>query len=137
MRTINQTLEHFETAYPLERIASPDRLLFIDIETTGFTAKNSSLYLIGAAYFAGGLWHIRQWFADSDGDEAALLKDFFSFAADYTHLIHFNGNHFDLPYLLQKCEMTISRVSICTSASRPTSFSFTCPTASRRRWKNF
>lgn len=105
MRTINQTLENFAVQYPLERIAALDKILFIDIETTGFTAKNSSLYLIGAAYFAGGLWHIRQWFADKPEDESALLADFFSFAADYTHLVHFNGNHFDLPYLLQKCEM--------------------------------
>ncbi len=105
MRTINQTWEDFTPAYPAARIAAPDKLLFVDIETTGFTAKNSSLYLIGAAYFAGGFWHIRQWFADSSEDEAALLTDFFSFAADYTHLVHFNGNQFDLPYLLQKCEI--------------------------------
>lgn len=105
MRTINETLEDFAIRYPLERISAPEKLLFIDIETTGFTAKNSSLYLIGSAYFASGRWHIRQWFADSYDDEQTLLADFFSFAADYTHLIHFNGNNFDLPYLLQKCEM--------------------------------
>lgn len=105
MRTINQTLENFVTEYPLERIAPPEKILFIDIETTGFTAKNSSLYLIGTAYFQSGFWHVRQWFADSGDDERALLADFFSFAGDYTHLIHFNGNNFDLPYLLQKCEL--------------------------------
>lgn len=105
MRTINQTLDHFTIQYPLERIAPLDRLLFLDIETTGFTAKNSSLYLIGAAYFHSGCWHIKQWFAERYADEQALLQDFFSFAADYTHLVHFNGNNFDLPYLLQKCEM--------------------------------
>lgn len=105
MRTINQTLDNFIIQYPLERIAPLDKLLFIDIETTGFTAKSSSLYLIGAAYFYSGCWHIKQWFAENYNDEQSVLNDFFSFARDYTHLVHFNGNNFDLPYLLQKCEM--------------------------------
>lgn len=105
MRTINQTLENYTIQYPLERIAPLEQLLFIDIETTGFTARSSSLYMIGAAYFYSGCWRIKQWFAVNYEDELSILKDFFSFAADFTHLIHFNGNNFDLPYLLQKCEM--------------------------------
>ena len=105
MRTIDQTLENFTIPYPLERIAPLDKILFIDIETTGFTAKNSSLYLIGAAFYRSGCWQIRQWFAERYDDEQALLADFFAFAADFTHLIHFNGNNFDLPYLVQKCEI--------------------------------
>ncbi|MBO5474778.1 MAG: ribonuclease H-like domain-containing protein [Lachnospiraceae bacterium] len=104
MQIINKTLDNFTISYPLERLAPLDRILFIDIETTGFTAKSSSLYLIGTAYHKSGSWHIRQWFAQEPADEAAVLTDFFTFAADYTHLIHFNGNNFDLPYLLQKCE---------------------------------
>lgn len=105
MRTISQTMENFTIPYPLERIAPLEKLLFIDIETTGFTAKSSSLYLIGAAFYQSGCWHIRQWFAEQYSDERQLLTNFFSFSAKYTHLIHFNGNNFDLPYLLQKCEV--------------------------------
>lgn len=105
MRTINQSLDNFAIQYPLEQIAPLEKILFIDIETTGFTAKSSSLYLIGAAYYHDGCWYIKQWFAERYDEEQALLNDFFSFASDYTHLIHFNGNNFDLPYLLQKCEI--------------------------------
>lgn len=105
MRTINQTLENFAVQYPLEQIAPLDKLLFIDIETTGFTARNSSLYLIGAAYYSHDCWNIRQWFAEDYTQEKELLTSFFSFAADFTHIVHFNGNNFDLPYLLQKCDM--------------------------------
>lgn len=103
MRTNNQAYKNFTIGYPLDRIAPTDKILFVDIETTGFTAKNSVLYLIGVAFYQAGHWRIRQWFADRPEDEPALLHEFFSFAAQYTHLIHFNGNNFDLPYLLQKC----------------------------------
>lgn len=103
MQTINHTLESFTINYPLERIAPWENFLFVDIETTGFTAKSSSLYLIGTAFFANGNWQIRQWFAKNPIEEPALLNDFFAFAASFTHLVHFNGNNFDLPFLLQKC----------------------------------
>ena len=104
MQIVNQTLEHFTIGYPLEQIAPLDKFLFLDIETTGFTAKSSSLYLIGTAFYQAGNWHIKQWFAQNPEDETALLEDFFSFSQAYTHLVHFNGNNFDLPYLLQKCQ---------------------------------
>ena len=142
MRTINQTLENFTIQYPLERIAPLDKLLFIDIETTGFTAKSSSLYMIGAAYNYDGCWHIKQWFAKNYDEERALLTDFFSFAADYTHLIHFNGNNFDLPYLLQKCEIQQlpynfdNFESIFIKGSHPTNSSCIRLTVSRKRWRN-
>lgn len=103
MQIINHTLESFTIEYPLDRIAPLEHFLFVDIETTGFTAKNSSLYLIGTAFFSEDNWQIRQWFAENPIEEAALLNDFFAFASSFTHLIHFNGNNFDLPYLLQKC----------------------------------
>lgn len=103
MRTNNQTYKNFTMQYPLEQIAPPKQVLFVDIETTGFTAKSSYLYLIGAAFFQNGQWCIRQWFADRFEEEPFLLKEFFTFAGNYTHLVHFNGNNFDLPYLLQKC----------------------------------
>lgn len=104
MQIINHTLTSFTLDYPLERIASLNQFLFIDIETTGFTAKNSSLYLIGAAFYKDGNWQIRQWFCENPAEEASLLDAFFAFAVPFSRLIHFNGNNFDLPYLLQKCE---------------------------------
>lgn len=103
MRTLRQTIHFPCLNYPLEKIAPLEKILFIDIETTGFTAKSSSLYLIGTAYYEKGKWYVRQWFADAEGEEKQLLSAFFHFAMGYTHLIHFNGNNFDLPYLLEKC----------------------------------
>lgn len=103
MKVSNETLESFAITYPLERIAPLEQALFLDIETTGFTSRTSYLYLIGVAYYDGKSWRTRQWFAENYSEEAALLTAFFDFAARYRYLIHFNGNNFDLPFLLQKC----------------------------------
>lgn len=104
MKQIDQPLENFSVQYPLTRFAPLEKILFMDIETTGFTARSSSLYLIGTAYFDGAKWHIRQWFSERKEEEVSLLHAFFTFARDYTHLVYFNGSQFDVPYLLQKCK---------------------------------
>lgn len=91
--------------YPIEKIVSkPETALFIDIETTGFSAKTSKLYLIGCAYYEADSWHLAQWFADKKDDEEEILNAFLMFASTYETLIHFNGNRFDLPYIKAKCE---------------------------------
>lgn len=107
MRTSEETMENFSISYPLERLAPLERILFIDIETTGFTARSSNLYLIGCAYFLAGKWHTVQWMAENQEQEAELVNAFFDFSKPYKYLIHFNGNNFDLPYLTQKCEQLL------------------------------
>ncbi|MCH5343160.1 MAG: ribonuclease H-like domain-containing protein [Acetatifactor sp.] len=104
MRISEETLEQFSISYPLEKLAPLEQILFLDIETTGFTAKSSYLYLVGCAYYRGKRWHTIQWMAENFNEETALLKTFFKFAASYRYLIHFNGNNFDLPFLTQKCK---------------------------------
>ncbi len=104
MRISEETLENFSIAYPLENLAPLERVLFLDIETTGFTAKSSYLYLIGCAYFQAGKWHTIQWMAETYEQEIDILTSFFEFAKLYKYLVHFNGNNFDLPFITQKCE---------------------------------
>lgn len=102
MITVEKRLDLPET-YPLERIGKLHELLFFDIETTGFSGDYSSLYLIGCAYYKEGCWHLIQWFADTADSEETLLHSFFTFLNDYRILIHFNGDGFDIPYLLKRC----------------------------------
>lgn len=104
MKTSLETIENFSPSYPLERLAPLEQILFLDIETTGFTAKASQLYLIGCAFCRLGKWHTIQWMAENYSEEASVLTEFFHFAEKYEFLIHFNGNNFDLPFLQQKCE---------------------------------
>ena len=110
MRTIRRKLASVQLSgqhgLPMLPVQGTDLsgILFIDIETTGFTAQNSILYLIGCVYYEKDEWHTIQWFATAYEDEKEVVEGFFKFALGrFTHLIHFNGNNFDLPFILQKC----------------------------------
>lgn len=91
--------EYYNRSYP------KSRLLFFDIETTGFAAKNTTLYLIGVLWYEKDNLCIRQWFNEDEKSEALILNAFQEFCQDFTHLVHFNGLGFDLPYLRQKAYM--------------------------------
>lgn len=105
MEIIDYTLRDAKVLYAFPESFKYDLsdILFLDIETTGFTAKNSKLYLIGCVYYADGCWRAIQFFAEKYSDEEELLREFFKFAYGYKLLIHFNGNNFDIPYLKDKC----------------------------------
>ncbi|MCR5715862.1 MAG: ribonuclease H-like domain-containing protein [Lachnospiraceae bacterium] len=104
MRTVPQSLKLTELAYPIDMIAPIDDCLFFDIETTGFTARNCDLYLIGCAYHNDEGWQLIQWFANKPSEQAEIIAAFFNFASSFSHLIHFNGSNFDIPFIEQKCE---------------------------------
>ncbi len=104
--------------------------VFFDIETTGFTPKNSHIYMIGAMTCEGGnTFCIHQYFNDDD-DEASLLQQFFELAKNYEVLIHFNGNGFDLPFIQAKCTVfdldnpleTMKSIDLYREAGRYKSF---------------
>lgn len=79
-------------------------LLFLDIETTGLSPRDSEIYMIGAAYNSGGSWRISQFFADSADQEKEVLTSFLAFSKDYKKLVHFNGERFDIPFLQARYE---------------------------------
>lgn len=88
-----QTIEHF---YPSED------LLIFDIETTGFTAEYTVLYLIGCAYYEHSKWKICQWFNQDGRSESDILEQFLSFAKKYKYIVTYNGDGFDIPYITKK-----------------------------------
>lgn len=79
-------------------------ILYFDIETTGFSATTTVLYLIGCVYYTDGSWRSIQWFADDKNSELNMLESFFEFLSNYKVLVHYNGNGFDIPYILKKCK---------------------------------
>ena len=104
MKTIQCSTAIKEINYPLETLAPIKDILFLDIETTGFSARSSNLYMIGCAYYENEEWQLIQWLAENYEEENDVLKAFLEFSVNYSFLIHFNGNQFDIPFLEQKCQ---------------------------------
>jgi hypothetical protein len=94
----------FDETYPLDRIGKREDLLFFDIETTGFSGDYTTLYLLGCVYYRNGCWNLIQWFADTLASEKEILITFFEFLKQFHMVIHFNGDRFDIPYLLKRCQ---------------------------------
>ena len=86
----------------------PDRVIYFDIETTGFRASTSQLYMIGwavrtQAEDSGCRWTVTQLLAENRQEETLLLEQFLDALRGYDTIIEFNGDRFDLPYLREKC----------------------------------
>ena len=79
-------------------------ILFIDIETTGLSPRNSDLYMIGTGFWENGKWVIRQFFGENAQEEEKVLSEFSDFSRSFTKVVHFNGDRFDIPFLQSKYE---------------------------------
>lgn len=104
MQIIGKQYSDINIDYDLEQISPLEDILFLDIETTGFSASTSNLYLIGCGYYQNGSFSCKQFFAEKPDEEEEILKEFIAFSEKYKLLIHFNGNNFDIPYIQEKCK---------------------------------
>ena len=93
--------EHYTNKYKLINF---EKTLFFDIETTGFSAKNTKVYMIGILFCdkISKTFRTIQWFSDNPDDEILLLTSFVQFSSNYDTLIHYNGKGFDIPYMEAK-----------------------------------
>lgn len=104
MKTLEKNITSLKTESLRDCFPHPEEVLFFDIETTGFSPRGASVYLIGCAYFTTGGWRCRQYFAETPAKEAEILQAFTSFCASFSHFVHFNGTTFDIPFLQAKCK---------------------------------
>ncbi|MFI3212204.1 MAG: ribonuclease H-like domain-containing protein [Eubacteriales bacterium] len=106
MILIEKNIENFIPLIPLTSyFPDAENHLFLDIETTGFSAKFSTVYLIGCGYYKDNILYYKQWFAETPEEESTILNDFFGFLTSFTTLIHFNGLQFDLPFIELRCKL--------------------------------
>lgn len=103
MQTWHKEL-HFENTDALTNAVFAEDAVFFDIETTGFSPANTTLYLIGCARRKGNIICIDQFFADTPDEERLILAAFLELLKPYRTLITFNGLGFDIPYLTAKCQ---------------------------------
>lgn len=103
MITINKEFD-ITSCYNFSNYSFSD-LVFFDIETTGLNPFNSFIYLIGCVYYRNNKFHFIQWFADNTDSEKEIIESFFEFIKNYKLLINFNGNYFDIPFVLKRCSI--------------------------------
>ncbi|HAT89882.1 MAG TPA: elongation subunit of DNA-dependent DNA polymerase [Roseburia sp.] len=94
----------FNETDSLTALIFTENSLFFDIETTGFSAARTSLYLIGCAARKEDQLIVDQFFAETPAEESDVLHAFFDYLKNFDTIITFNGIGFDIPYLTNKCQ---------------------------------
>lgn len=88
------------TGGPAVEALDPRRALFLDTETTGLAGGTGTYaFLVGAGYFDGADFCLRQYFMRHPGEEAALLTAMADLLAAFPLWVTFNGKTFDVPLL--------------------------------------
>ncbi len=98
MKTITQSTS-LKLTKQLESTQPLGKVLLFDIETTGLKKECSYVYLIGCAFYDDGVFKIRQYMASSALDEREIIFEFLKFASNFSLIITFNGDRFDIPYI--------------------------------------
>ena len=88
----------------LARTAAPApdsrRLLYLDTETTGLAGGTGTYaFLVGAGFFSGDEFEVRQYFMRDLDEEPALLAALETLFQRFDGFVTYNGTGFDLPLL--------------------------------------
>lgn len=77
-----------------------EQIAFLDTETSGLSGGTGTYaFLVGAARYIDGNFHLVQFFLRDPGEELALLLELEKFLAPCQALVSFNGKAFDVPLL--------------------------------------
>ena len=102
-------------------------LVFMDLETTGFSA--TPLFLAGTASVRDGFTKCVQIFARDYSEERAVIRALDEILARHDVCITFNGKSFDMPYLRERAKY--HRVDLISEPEQ-----FDLLHAARRKWKH-
>jgi uncharacterized protein len=81
-------------------VPAPERLLFLDTETTGLAGGTGTYaFLVGAGWVEDGRFVVVQYFMRDFDEEPALLAALEPRLAEASGVVTFNGTGFDLPLL--------------------------------------
>lgn len=82
------------------RLPSPERLAYLDTETTGLAGGTGTCaFLIGVGLVERSSFVVRQLFLRDYPEEKAMLASLADLLAEYDGVVTFNGKTFDLPLL--------------------------------------
>ena len=91
--------EKAEWLEQIRRLGDPEKVFFMDIETTGFNRTYDSVYLTGFLYFEAGQFYLEQHLASDLRDEPEIVEAFCDRLSDAEQVITFNGEMFDFPFM--------------------------------------
>jgi uncharacterized protein YprB with RNaseH-like and TPR domain len=107
---------YLRTEEPLQRVKSwmgllphqplsPERLLFLDTETTGLLDKEDAyVFLVGLGFYEENGFRLLQFFLTEPEEEIALLQVLSRCLGHWDGIVTFNGLGFDLPMLQRRYE---------------------------------
>jgi len=126
LAAVGDTLQRLD---PTGRSVEPEKLLFLDTETTGLGQGAGNVpFLIGVGWWTAGGFTVRQYVIRHPGEEAAMLAMLAELLPQFTHLVTYNGRTFDWP--LVKNRFVMHRL---TMPKDPLHFDFLYP--SRALWR--
>jgi len=86
--------------FPLASVPAPDRLIYLDTETTGLAGGTGTCaFLIGVGMVEGTQFVVRQYFLRDYPDEKAVLHSLAEVLSGFEGLVTYNGKTFDVPLL--------------------------------------
>jgi uncharacterized protein YprB with RNaseH-like and TPR domain len=89
------------------------RAVFLDTETTGLAGgAGTAAFLIGAGFFEGDRFRVRQYFMRDYHEEAALLDGLAFDLRSFEQIVTFNGKMFDVPLLDSRFRLNRGRFSL-------------------------
>jgi len=95
-----ERLAPLASLYRVRTPPHPERLVFLDTETTGLAGGAGTLpFLVGLAWLDGGDLHVEQLFLDHPRDEPAMIAHLRERLASFDHAVTYNGRAFDVPLL--------------------------------------
>ena len=84
----------------------PERILYLDTETTGLsTGAGTVAFLVGAGFITPAGFTVRQYLMGDYCDELDLLRQISTLMNKFDMLVTFNGSSFDLPLLSVRLTM--------------------------------
>lgn len=102
MKVFTDTLS-LQSTDSLTRKIFHENSFFFDIETTGFSARHCTVYLVGCASRVDDTVTVTQFFAETPAHEPEVLSAFADYVASHTCAITFNGLGFDVPFIEERC----------------------------------
>lgn len=109
MITINRTTD-ISINYDLSKKFPSKKICFFDIETTGLSRKTSIIYLIGLCHYENGQCCSTLFFNDDGVSERELLSELGKYISNFDIIINFNGDSFDIPFVLERA--AINNISL-------------------------